>query len=546
MEQRVSKVAQNEPGFGMRSTLMALRRRRTLLVVFTLILIAGAIVLSIATRMTPLVRQRAIAALNERFTSDVDLASLQISVFPRPEILGSGLVLRHKGRTDVDPLIRIGSYSASAGLWGLMSSQLRLKTVELDHLEISIPPGGVNGGLKVPAAERDGMVTPQAAKRQPRAPRLVIDQIVSRTARLDIVSRDPGKLPRRFEIHNLVMRGLGDDDGATFDAVLTNPTPRGEIVTHGTFGPWQADTPSRTPVRGDYTFQSANLDTIKGIGGILSSVGTYSGVLERIDVKGKTETPEFSIDLAAQPVPLTTRFHAIVDGTNGDTTLERVEALLIETVIVAHGAVVRTEEVKGRRISLDVAIDDGRIEDVLKLAVSATTPVMTGRMQLSTKLLLPAGDRDVIDKLYLAGTFKLNEARFTNVNVQQKINALSRRGKGDETAADGPSVVSRLSGSFTLRGGTLNFSDLSFGVPGAVVQIAGTYDLKRETLDFRGNLLLDATLAETTSGWKAVLGRIAQPLFRRKGGGSTLPIRISGPRAKPEFGLDVRRALGPG
>ena len=168
------------------------------------------------------------------------------------------------------------------------------------------------------------------------------------------------------------------------------------------------------------------------------------------------------------------------------------------------------------------------------------------RDRLKAKLLLPAGDRDVIDKLDLAGTFKLNEARFTNVNVQGKINALSQRGKGHETAGNGPSVVSRLSGTFTLRGGTLTFSDLSFGVPGAIVQLAGTYDVKHETLDFRGNLLLDATLAETTSGWKAVLGKIAQPLFRRQGGGSKLPIRISGPREQPEFGLDVGRALGPG
>ena len=535
-----------EPASALSATLSALRRRRTLLVVFTLILIAGAILLSIATRITPNVRQRAVAALNERFKSEVALGSLQISVFPRPEILGTDLVVRHKGRTDVAPLITIRSYSASAGLWGLMNSPLRLKIVELDHLEISIPPGGVHGDLAASSVEGAVTVTGQRANDEPSASKLVIDQIVSRTARLEIVSRDPGKLPRRFEIHNLVMRGLGDGDGATFDASLTNPTPRGEIGTHGTFGPWHADDPSQTSVRGEYTFKSANLDTIKGIGGTLSSVGTYSGVLERIDVKGETDTPDFSIDIASQSVPLKTRFHAIVDGTNGDTALERVEARLIETLIIAQGAVLRAEDVKGRRISLDVAIDDGRIEDVLKLAVKATTPVITGRMQLSAKLLLPAGDRDVIDKLDLAGTFRLNEARFTNVNVQERINALSQRGKGDETAGNGPSVVSRLSGNFTLRGGTLTFSDLSFGVPGAIVEIAGTYDMRQETLDFRGNLLLDATLAETTSGWKAVLGRIAQPLFRRQGGGSKLPIRISGPRDQPEFGLDVGRALGPG
>jgi hypothetical protein len=517
------------------------------LVVVTPILILGAILLSIATRMTPHVRQRANAALNERFKSDVDLASLQVSIFPRPAILGTGLVLRHKGRTDVAPLIKIESYSASAGLWGLMHSPLHLKSVELDRLEISIPPGGVHGDVADPSLEEGGPVTQQQETRdEPHASKLVIDQIISKTARLDIVPRDPKKLPRRFEIHNLVMHGLGDSDGATFDATLTNPTPRGEIATHGTFGPWQSDDPSQTPLRGEYTFKSANLDTIKGIGGTLSSVGTYSGILERIDVKGETDTPDFSIDIATQPVTLKTRFHAIVDGTNGDTVLERVDARLIETLIVARGAVVRTEDVKGRRISLDVGVEDGRIEDVVTLAVKATKPVMTGRMQLRAKILLPAGDGKVIDRLDLVGTFRLNEARFTNVNVQEKINALSHHGTGDAAAGNGPGVVSRLSGAFTLRGGTLTFSDLSFAVPGAIVQIAGTYDLKGETLDFHGNLLLDATLAETTSGWKAALGRIAQPLFRRQGGGSKLPIRISGPREHPEFGLDLGRALGPG
>ena len=62
-------------------------------------------------------------------------------------------------------------------------------------------------------------------------------------------------------------------------------------------------------------------------------------MLERIEVKGETDTPDFSVDLAAQPVPLKTTFHAIVDGTNGDTRLERVEARVIETLIVAQGAV---------------------------------------------------------------------------------------------------------------------------------------------------------------------------------------------------------------
>jgi hypothetical protein len=512
--------------------------RRPILIALALLLIGAVVLLSLMMRISPHVRDRAVAALTDRFQSDVELASLDIAVFPRPGITGTGLTLRHKGRTDVPPLIQIASFSASAGVFGLVRSPLRLNSVTLQGLHITIPPGGVH------QATADTRQASGDRRQSSDWSTIVIDEIVSRDARLVIVPRDPGKLPRVFDIHDLVMHGLGDGGGATFDAVLTNPTPRGRITSHGTFGPWHAEEPSRTPVRGEYSFDEANLNTIKGIAGTLSSKGTYSGMLERIAVAGETTTPDFSIDRAEQPVPLKTRFQAVVDGTNGDTWLERVEARVVETLIVARGAVVRTEDVKGRQIALDVTIDDGRIEDVLKLAMKEATPVMTGRMRLSTKFLLPAGDRAIIDKLELAGNFSLDQARFSNVNIQQRINELSQRGKG-APAGNGSNVVSKLSGTFMMRGGTLTFADLSFAVPNAVVQLAGTFDVKRELLDFSGDLLLDATLAETTSGWKSMVARVAQPLFRRKGGGSKLPIRISGSVNKPEFGLDLKRALRP-
>jgi hypothetical protein len=107
-------------------------------------------------------------------------------------------------------------------------------------------------------------------------------------------------------------------------------------------------------------------------------------------------------------------------------------------------------------------------------------------------------------------------------------------------------VVSNLSGRFSMKDGRLRFRSLTFAVPGSVVQLAGTFDLPSERLDFAGHLLLDASLAQTTSGYKSILARIAQPFFRRPGGGSKLPIRVSGTPDQPAFGLDVKRALTPG
>jgi hypothetical protein len=75
------------------------------------------------------------------------------------------------------------------------------------------------------------------------------------------------------------------------------------------------------------------------------------------------------------------------------------------------------------------------------------------------------------------------------------------------------------------------------------VNLAGTYDLHSQAIDLAGDLLTDASLADMTHGFKSVLARLAQPFFRRKGGGSRLPIRISGTRSHPSFGLDVHRVL---
>jgi hypothetical protein len=273
-------------------------------------------------------------------------------------------------------------------------------------------------------------------------------------------------------------------------------------------------------------------------------VGRYQGVLQRIEVDGQTETPDFAIDIAGQPVPLRTRFEAVVDGTNGDTFLEHVEARLRESTIVAKGAVVRTEEVRGRHVTLDVRVVEGRIEDLLALAVKAASPPLTGRIDVETTFVLPAGEQDVVERLQLEGRFTLAQARFANIDVQQRIATLSRRGRGEEEeAARGESVVSNVAGRFALRDSRLTFSQLAFSVPGATVQLAGTYDLRSEQMAFGGDLLLDASLPDTLSGLKSLLARAVQPFFRRPGGGSKLPIRISGPRTKPAFGLDVRRAF---
>ena len=522
--------------------------RRGWLAIGILAAVLLATLASLFTRVTPHVRDLAVKALNERFDSETEIDTLQVSIFPQPEVSGTGLVVRHKGRRDVAPLITVKSFSASATIPGLIFNRLHLKTIDLEGLEIRVPPGGMRkAGLSLPKDGEAKAAAPQDDTTRP-APSasgspIVIDTIRSRAARLQIDTDKPGKLPRVFEIHDLVMTDFGFDRAAAFEARLSNWKPAGEIHVKGTFGPWNTTDPRMTALGADYEFNDANLDTIKGIGGILSSKGRFHGVLERIRVEGTTDTPDFQVDVAGQPVHLRTRFAAVVDGTNGNTWLEPVEATLLDSSrIIARGEVVRTEDVKGRKVYLQVTIDDARIEDILRLAIKSKQMPLTGQMKLQTTFLLPAGEADVPQRLELDGAFSIAQARFTSFNVQQRIDTLSRRGRGD-TGNSGPSVVSNLSGRFVMKDGRIRLRNLTFSVPGSAVELAGSFDLKSEQLDFGGHLLLDASLSETVTGFKSVLVKLAQPFFRRPGGGTKLPIRVSGTPEKPAFGLDVKRAL---
>ena len=104
--------------------------------------------------------------------------------------------------------------------------------------------------------------------------------------------------------------------------------------------------------------------------------------------------------------------------------------------------------------------------------------------------------------------------------------------------------MSGLSGTFKLKDGSLSFTDLAFALPGAKVQLQGSYGLRSEAIDFAGTLRMDATISEAAGGGvKGFFLKAIDPLFKKKGAGALIPIKIGGTKDKPEFGLDVGRVF---
>jgi hypothetical protein len=371
--------------------------------------------------------------------------------------------------------------------------------------------------------------------------KIVVDEFRSQKAELVINTNRPDKLPLEFEIQNLVMKDIGPDRPLAFTATLVNPKPVGDIDSKGEFGPFRTEDPRETPVRGDYTFSNADLGTLKGIAGILSSTGHYDGTLGRIVVDGQTDTPDFRINISGRPVPLKTTFHAIVDGSNGDTYLQPVQATMLSTPLTATGYVVRSADPPGHHIALDVVIRGGKIDDLLRLAVRTDPPIMTGAVRLHTKLDLPPGKRDISDRLSLNGTFQIVGAHFSNDKIQSKVDALSMRSQGKPKLAQDSipdNIQSRMGGTFTLKDSLLNLPDLQFQMPGTQVNLAGNYSLDGNRFDFQGQARFDAHLSQMVGGWKSVFLKPIDPFFSKHGAGTELPIKITGTKSEPHFGLD--------
>jgi hypothetical protein len=463
--------------------------------------------------------------LRDRFDSDVEIQNLKVSLFPSVMLTGESVIFHQKGHSDRPPLIQIRRFTGSGNIFGLLAR--RVSFVRLEGLNIHVPP-------KDPT-----QVNARAGEKG--IPYFVVEEIVADGTTLTTIPREQWKEPLVFNIKTLRIHGASSRSPLSFEAVLTNAKPPGEINSTGQFGPWDKREPADTPVSGSYSFRNADLGVFKGISGALSSDGSYKGALGRIEVSGHTDVPNFMVTAAGNPVHLTTDYQAIVDGTSGNTYLKPVTAKFGQSTVVANGSIEGKQGIPGKTVSLDAVVTRGRLEDILRLGVRDKVPPLSGAVSFHSTIIIPPGDIDVVKKLNLNGAFIVDSAHFSQLNVQEKVNELSHRGEGNPNDADSPTVASDFKGKFILNDGILALHDLSFKVPGVTIALNGKYGLLDQSLDFRGTATLDAKLSQTTTGFKSKLLKALDPFFRKKdsNAGAVVPIKISGSQSNPSFGLDL-------
>ena len=134
---------------------MSKRARIILGILVAAIVVAGVGIVISARQLEPRLRDWVTSTLSESLQSEVELGAVKLSWVPL-RLHAENLTVRHRGRTDVPPLIVVKSFSVDLRPTDLWSSTV--EHVKVDGLEVNFPPKDPETGkrpLPKPAGDGD-------------------------------------------------------------------------------------------------------------------------------------------------------------------------------------------------------------------------------------------------------------------------------------------------------------------------------------------------------------------------------------------------------
>lgn len=477
----------------------------------------------------PFTQQAVTTALEDRFARTVQIRSFRKTYLP-PGCVAEGISFLHRQRKDLPPLITVQTLIIRGSYNGLFRIHKRVDEAQVKGLHVLIAPPDPSG--------QPHNVMPLTTSTSGYS--FTIGEITVDGALLEFVPKQPEREPFKLQVHRLTLDNVGEGRSIPYHVALLNTEPPGEVRADGEIGPWKEDDPGSTLVTGSYTYEHANLAVFEGISGTLSSHGKFSGTIGHIDANGETDVPDFRVSGSSHTVHLTSKFQAVVDGTNGDTYLQNVDSHFQRTTLTLSGSVVGQPGQHGKTVRLEMAVNGGRIEDLLCLFTDEIHPSMTGNIDLHAKVQVPPGPPGFLRKLDLTAGFGIGSGRFTDAGVQKPINTLTQSARGEnkkQEAEDPETVLSDLKGQVSVKNGVATLSNVFFSAPGTLAQLQGTYDLVDRKVDLHGILHTNGKLSDTTSGFKALVLKAVGPFLKKKSV-TVVPFTITGTSSNPSFAVD--------
>lgn len=492
--------------------------------VILLIALGGA--LAVAAWNWPFTRKATIESLEQVSASEVHISDFRKIFFPHPGYIARAVTFTRGNSEGGRPIVRIEKITCRATWPSLLTFTHRIKRIELEGAQIYIPP-------RMPPAVRE---------RAGAAIKTTVTDLIANGTALEIAPKGQDGHTIRFDFPELVVSNLARNKPIHFQTKIKNPNPPGELRVSGVVGPLMLGEAGQTQISGSFRLLDADLGSYKVIGGNLSATGRFNGRLGRAEIVGHAEIPNFEVTSSHHSLGLTTEYRAVVNGTDGDVTVESAQAHFLGTSLSARGSI---SGKKGKTVSLDFDSSEARIEDLLRLFVTANDPPLHGPIALRAHVVLPPTHQSFIRRVRLDGDFTITDAEFTNAATQEKADELSARARGskEEIKRKTPEHVAEdLKGNVSLRDTIATVSTALFVVPGAIARGAGTYNVMTEAINLRGDLAMHASLSRAAGGGiKSILLVPLDPFFKKNGSGAVLPVRIGGTYSHPIFKVSLTR-----
>ena len=220
--------------------------------------------------------------------------------------------------------------------------------------------------------------------------------------------------------------------------------------------------------------------------------------------------------------------------------LKQIAASFNGTTVSASGNVMSGSDRGGKTTTLNLAIDNGRVEDLLLIFTSQAQAAMKGAIHAKAKFVIPPGPPDFLTRLGMEGAFDIAHAYFTNANAQAPIDKLSASAEGESRReeTESPKVPpAEIHASVVDRKGVAYLRNVVFEAPGVVSHLNGTFGLHDKSINMDGVLETSGKLSDTTSGVKELMLKVIGPLWKKRASVKFIPYHIGGNGAHPTFTL---------
>jgi len=459
--------------------------------------------------------------LEDMLASEVTFSGYHRTYWPNPGFVATGITMRRKSALNLPPLGHIDTLVVEGRWPDLVLLRRRVQLVDVTGLHIVVPAIG---------SKENRQDFPPGSSKDFDGPETMVERLMMHKSLLDIMRTNGQRYS--FQIKQLEIRNLHHGEAMTFAVDMQNAIPHGHILARGSMGPIEGAKFIATPLTGNFAFTQVKLHDVGEIGGTLDSRGVFKGTLQSLNVEASAVTKDFTVT-DGKPTPVDGAIQATVHSSNGSLDVRSIDLKVRDTDVHAAGTI----NGQNNATNLDITVDHGRAEDLMRPFVHDEVPI-SGSVSLKSHAYLgPPGD-GFIARLRMTGSLDVPREKLTDEKTEKSLSAFSERAQGKQkntglesvpkAPPPGTDVLSSLEGPVSLKDGVVYTPDITFRVPGAEATLAGTFRFHDEAAHLTGKLKMDTDISHAATGFKSFLLKPLAPFFKKKNAGAVISIAVTG------------------